>query len=273
MGILTADAVSVRLGTKDILKQVNATLPAGKITAIIGPNGSGKSTLLKAFSKNLPLAQGAIYFKGRDIARLSHSELARSMAILPQSPQSPPDITVRDLVEHGRFPHRRWWQGGSAEDRSVVEQSLSETGMTAFADRLLSTLSGGERQRAWIAMALAQRPEVLLLDEPTTYLDICHQIEVLELVAGLNRNNAMTVVMVLHDINQAIRYADFAVVLRAGQIVNTGPAAATVTAGVLRDVFQVEAEVLQDAGRRNLFVMQGVSKQKEAGESKVDTTR
>ncbi|KAF1854522.1 hypothetical protein Lal_00011423, partial [Lupinus albus] len=191
-----------------------------------------------------------------------HGELARSLAILPQSPQSPPDITVRDLVEHGRFPHRRWWQGGSAEDRSVVEQSLAETGMMMFADRLLSTLSGGERQRAWIAMALAQRPEVLLLDEPTTYLDICHQIEVLELVAGLNQNIDMT----------AVRYADFAVVLQEGQIVSAGPAAATVTAGVLREVFQVEAEVLQDTGRRPLFVMQGVSKQKEAGESKVDTT-
>lgn len=270
MSILETSAVSVQLEQKIILDHIDLAIPRGKITAIIGPNGSGKSTLLKTLSKNLLPSKGAVYFNARDMAAISSKELARKLAVLSQSPQSPPDLTVRDLVEYGRFPHRNWWQGRSRQDEEVVEDALAATGMTAFQGRLVSSLSGGERQRAWIAMALAQRPEVLLLDEPTTYLDISHQLEVLELVAGLNKKNGITVVMVVHDINQAAQYADFIVVLRQGTIFASGTAADLITTDMLRDVFGVESDILQTENRRPLFWVRGLSRQKQENESKVD---
>ncbi|CUH94646.1 Fe(3+)-citrate import ATP-binding protein YfmF [Propionispora sp. 2/2-37] len=269
MAILEAKTVSVQLEQKMVLNHIDLAIPCGKITAIIGPNGSGKSTLLKTLSKNLLPSRGKVYFNGRNMAAISNRELARRLAVLSQSPQSPPDLTVRDLVEYGRFPHRNWWQGSLSEDETVVEDALTATGMTVFQERLLSSLSGGERQRAWIAMALAQRPEVLLLDEPTTYLDISHQLEVLELVADLNRKNGITVVMVVHDINQAAQYSDFIVVLKEGTVFASGTPADLITSAMLRDVFGVESAILQMDNHRPLFFVRGLSGKRER-ESKVD---
>lgn len=260
MAILTAHDICVRIDKKIILDGVTMEIPTGKITAIIGPNGSGKSTLLKTLTRSLSAWRGEVQFAGRSITALSPRQLAQQLAVLPQSPQAPPDLTVKNLVEYGRFPHRHWWQSMSFGDEDVVEWAIVQTGLAALAERLLSTLSGGERQRAWIAMALAQKPQVLLLDEPTTYLDICHQTEVLELVKALNADKGLTVGMVLHDINQAARYADHVIVMQGGRVYQAGPPQDIIDRALLREVFQVEAEILYDAAARPFFAVQSLTK-------------
>ena len=176
------------------------------------------------------------------MSALSQREFAKSLAILTQSPQAPSDLTVNDLVEMGRFPHRGFLGRGDKDDKEHVEWALAQTGVTVMRNRLLNTLSGGERQRAWIAMALAQRPEVLLLDEPTTYLDICHQLEIMQLIVRLNQELGLTVVMVVHDLNHAIMYADHVVVVKAGKLVTSGAPREIITADLLTDVFRVKAD-------------------------------
>lgn len=239
--IIQAKNITVSIAKKVIIKNLSLDIPEGKVTVIIGPNGCGKSTTLKAISRILPF-EGSVTFKGKDIGQFSHREFARCLAILTQSPQAPTDLTVNDLVEMGRFPHRGFLGRGGADDAEHIEWALAQTNMTAMRHRLLHTLSGGERQRAWIAMALAQRPEVLLLDEPTTYLDICHQLEVMQLLARLNRELGLTVVMVLHDLNHAIQYADYAAVIKAGQLVASGEPKTIITKELLREVFRVKAD-------------------------------
>ncbi|MDO5473939.1 MAG: ABC transporter ATP-binding protein, partial [Phascolarctobacterium sp.] len=179
--IIKAQNICVSINDKEIVHNLSLEIPEGKVTAIIGPNGCGKSTTLKALSRILPY-KGSVTFKGSEMSALSQREFAKSLAILTQSPQAPSDLTVNDLVEMGRFPHRGFLGRGGKDDKEHVDWALAQTGVTAMRNRLLNTLSGGERQRAWIAMALAQRPEVLLLDEPTTYLDICHQLEIMQLI-------------------------------------------------------------------------------------------
>lgn len=262
MTVLEARHLAIRIGEKQILSELTLAVPTGKITAILGPNGSGKSTLLKALSRVLKPQAGTVYFDGRDLKAISSKNLARRLAVLPQAPQSPPDLTVRDLVEHGRFPHRSWWKGPAAADRTIVTWALEQTGMLSMAERLVSTLSGGERQRAWIAMALAQQPQVLLLDEPTTYLDICHQLEIMQLVAKLNQENGITVVMVLHDINQAAQVADYIAVMRDGGIFAAGTPGQVVTQSMLREVFRVEADVLPAENGKPVFLVTGLANQK-----------
>ena len=184
--VLEATHIDIAINKKTIIHDLSLAIPEGKITAIIGPNGCGKSTTLKAIARILPCTKGSISFLGKDIHNLSHREFARCLAILTQSPVAPTDLTVQDLVEMGRFPHRSFLGRGDKDDAQHVAWALEQTNMTSMSHRLLHTLSGGERQRAWIAMALAQRPQVLLLDEPTTYLDICHQLEVMQLLDKLN---------------------------------------------------------------------------------------
>jgi len=183
-----------------------------------------------------------VTFKGNEMSGLSQREFAKSLAILTQSPQAPSDLTVNDLVEMGRFPHRGFLGRGGKDDKEHVEWALAQTGVTAMRNRLLNTLSGGERQRAWIAMALAQRPEVLLLDEPTTYLDICHQLEIMQLIGRLNQELGLTVVMVVHDLNHAIMYANHVVVVKAGELVTSGAPREIITADLLAEVFKVKAD-------------------------------
>lgn len=251
--IISAEHVNIGINNKTIVKDLSLDIPEGKVTAIIGPNGCGKSTTLKAISRIMPYS-GKITFKGRDIKSFSHREFARCLAILTQSPQAPADLTVSDLVEMGRFPHRGFLgRGNSSEDSKHVEWALAQTNMSGMRHRLLSTLSGGERQRAWIAMALAQRPEVLFLDEPTTYLDICHQLEIMQLLARLNKELGLTVVMVVHELNHAIQYADFVVVIKAGSMVTSGVPKEVITGKLLADVFGVQAdEVICSNGQRAL---------------------
>jgi iron complex transport system ATP-binding protein len=242
MSILQANEITIRIIDKTIIHGLSLSVPEGKVTSIIGPNGCGKSTTLKALARIWPCYKGNVTFNGEDIKKFSHREFAQKLAILTQAPQSPADLTVKDLVEMGRFPHRNWFGRKSMEDDAHVEWALGQTNMLGMQHRLLSTLSGGERQRAWIAMALAQRPKVLLLDEPTTYLDICHQLEVMQLLEKLNRELQLTVVMVMHDINHAVQYSDHIAVIKEGYLVTEGKPQEIVTAQLLKDVFKVEAD-------------------------------
>lgn len=229
-----------------IIKDLNVEIPAHQITALVGPNGCGKSTLLKGLSRLLKPQTGAVYLEGTAIAKLSTKDVAKRLGMLPQSPVAPEGLTVRELVAQGRYPHQTWFQQWSKEDEQLTEQALATTGMVELGDRPLDSLSGGQRQRAWIAMALAQNTDMLLLDEPTTFLDLAHQIEVLDLLYDLNQTQGRTVVMVLHDLNQACRYADYLVVMRQGYIYAQGAPAEVMTEAMVKEVFGLESRIVPD---------------------------
>ena len=215
---LSAEKISVTLGDKEILRDLSYEFPSGKRTAIIGANGAGKSTLLKVLCLLNEKFSGRVTLDGQDLRTIGRKNLARVMAILPQERDVPQDTTVRQLVSFGRFPHRKFFGGTSAEDDAAIKKALELTKLTDFENRQVASLSGGERQRAWLAMTLAQRPKILLLDEPTTYLDIAHQLEVMEIVADVNKKFSTTIVMVLHDINHARLYSDEVVIIRDKKI-------------------------------------------------------
>jgi len=250
MTILSADAITVKLGDKLIINDLSISVAAGKILSIVGPNGSGKSTLLKALSRNLKPSTGTINLFGVDIQSYSAQKLACQVAVLHQAAQAPGDLTVRNLVEYGRFPYQKWWKTKNKDDDEIVETALIDTGLIKLADRLVNSLSGGEQQRAWIAMTLAQRPQILLLDEPTTYLDVAHQLEIMDLIADLNKKQGITIVMVLHDLNHAAQYSDTIAVLQQGKLYSLGNPQQIITPVMLRDIFGVAADIwLADDGR------------------------
>ncbi|MEM1425763.1 MAG: ABC transporter ATP-binding protein [Cyanobacteria bacterium P01_H01_bin.130] len=229
-----------------IIQSLNLGVPKGKVTALVGPNGCGKSTLLRGMAKLLKPKTGTVYLEGDAIAKLPTKVLAQRLGILPQSPSAPEGLTVRELVAQGRYPHQNWLQQWSREDERQVEQAIATTELQTFANRPLDTLSGGQRQRAWIAMALAQDAEIVLLDEPTTYLDLSHQLEVLDLLHELNIQRGKTIVMVLHDLNQACRYADQIIALRGGAVYAQGQPAEMMTEALVRDVFGLESRIIPD---------------------------
>ena len=241
--LLDAQAISVRLGESPVLNEVTLSIPRGTVTAIIGPNGSGKSTLLRALARLLRPETGSVLLDGAAIARMSPGHVARQIATLPQSPGAVPGMTVQELVEQGRYPHTGPLRMRSDRDHAAVERALELTSSSRFRHRLVESLSGGERQRVWIALALAQEPRILLLDEPTTFLDINHQIQVLNLIKALNREHGLTVVMVLHDLNQASQHAERLVVLQDGRVVEEGPPAMVIREDVLASVFNVQAHI------------------------------
>ena len=222
-----------------ILERLTVSIPKGKITALIGRNGCGKSTLLKLLNRLLVPTGGAVQLEGREIRDYGAKELAQTMAHLTQSPTAPSGLTVKELVEFGRHPYRGFLGRATARDREVVEWALEQTTLVELADRALDSLSGGQRQRAWIAMALAQDTEYLLLDEPTTYLDIAHQLEVLELLAKLNEENKKTIVMVVHDPNHASQYAQHVVCLSGGNLLREGTPAEIFTEENVEELFGV----------------------------------
>lgn len=246
MSELRAECLSLAYDETAVIADLDLSIPSGRITALVGPNGCGKSTLLRGFARLLPPRGGAVYLDGAAIFRLPTKEVARRLGILPQGPVAPEALTVRELVAQGRFPHQRWFQQWSAEDEWATERALTITGMTELAARPVDELSGGQRQRAWIAMTLAQDTEVLLLDEPTTFLDLAHQLEVLQLLDRLNEEEGRTIVMVLHDLNHAARHAHHMVAMRDGQVVMTGPPEVVMRPDMLRAVFAVEADVIPD---------------------------
>ncbi|MDZ7704728.1 MAG: ABC transporter ATP-binding protein [Trueperaceae bacterium] len=229
-----------------IVRDLNLTLPVGKVIALVGANGSGKSTILKALARVLRPREGAAYLDGKAIHALSTKKVAQRLAILPQNPDAPEGLRVRELVSYGRFPHQRGFNGLGPEDRDIIDWALSMTGMTVFADRPVGNLSGGQRQRAWIAMALAQGTDVLLLDEPTTFLDMAHQLEVLELLSRLNRDEGRTIIMVVHDLNHASRFAHHMVAIAEGTIAAEGSPAEVMTPEILRQVFAIDADIITD---------------------------
>ncbi|MEM9655319.1 MAG: ABC transporter ATP-binding protein [Actinomycetota bacterium] len=244
--VMEARAVSIGYGEVEVVDGLSVEIEAGVITALCGPNGSGKSTLLKAMARLIPFQDGAVLLDGKAITEYPTMEIARRMSILPQGPRAPHGLTVRELVEQGRFPHVGALRMLRAQDRKAVDRALTLTGMLGFADRPLDALSGGERQRAWIALTLAQETKLLLLDEPTTFLDIGHQLEVLELARKLNQENGITVVIVIHDLNHAARYAERMIVLDRGSIAADGHPTHVLTDDVLERVFGVRASVLTD---------------------------
>lgn len=243
---LSCVGVTVGYGEAPVVRDLDLEIPDGKVTAIIGPNGCGKSTLLRTMSRLLKPSDGTVLLDSGPIERMPTREIARRMALLPQSPVAPDGLLVRDLVGRGRHPHQRWFSQWSREDEAIVDSALLMTDTVTLKDRPIDQLSGGQRQRAWVAMTLAQDTDLMLLDEPTTYLDLAHQVEVLELVARLNRERSRTVVMVLHDLNLAARYADVIIVMKEGAIVTTGDPVTVFTPEMLSAVFGLDADVLPD---------------------------
>ena len=243
---LAAEDLRLAYDDRVVVDGLDLTLTDGSFTAIVGPNGCGKSTLLRALGRLLRPAAGRVLLDGRSIARTPTREVARVLGLLPQTPVAPAGLTVADLVARGRHPHQSWLQQWSREDEAVVAEALAWTDMADLGDRPVDELSGGQRQRAWISMALAQQTDLLLLDEPTTYLDLSHQIDVLELVARLHAERGRTVVVVLHDLNLAARYAQRLVAMRDGALVASGTPHEVLTEQLLADVFDLEARVVPD---------------------------
>ncbi len=228
-----------------VIRALDLTIPTGKITVLIGANGSGKSTLLRGMARLLKPQGGGVYLNGKDIQALPTKQIARQLGILPQGPSAPEGLTVRELVMQGRYPYRGLLRQWSAEDEYITAQALAITSMSDLAERPLDTLSGGQRQRAWIAMALAQDTDILLLDEPTTFLDLAHQVDVLDLLHRLNLDGR-TIVLVLHDLNQACRYADHLVALKNGRIYAQGCPAQIVTVDLVNEVFGLQCQIIAD---------------------------
>ncbi|MGN0353224.1 MAG: ABC transporter ATP-binding protein [Roseburia sp.] len=224
-----------------IIENMNLAIPKGKVTIIIGANGCGKSTLLKSIARILPVKSGNIYLNGKNMKHQAAKNVAKQMAVLPQSPKCPEAITVRELVGYGRFPYQKAMGGMTLHDKEVIDWAIEKTGLIEFAERPVSKLSGGQRQRAWIAMTLAQETEIILLDEPTTYLDMAYQLEVLQLLQQLNLEKQLTIVMVLHDLNEACRFADHIIGLKKGKIVCEGRPAEVIQTETLREIYGIEA--------------------------------
>lgn len=255
----TIEARKLALGYsgKTISACLDIAIGEPEIVAIIGPNGSGKSTFLKALSRLLPPAAGSVLLNGADIHRLPPKKVARLLAVLPQSVQAPGDLLVQDLVANGRAPYIGLFGQPSAADQEAVRAAAAATGIADLLFRRLDTLSGGERQRAWLAMALAQQPRILMLDEPTTYLDVHHQLEFMKLVRRLHQERQLTVVMVLHDLNHAARFSHRIIAMKNGEIFADGPAGAVLTAANLRTLYGVEATVvmIEQGGTEHLVCL------------------
>lgn len=243
---LAAEALSLGYGDRTVIDGLDLVIPPGRITSIVGPNACGKSTLLRSMSRLLAPRAGRVVLDGREVHRMPAKELARTLGLLPQSPIAPEGITVADLVGRGRHPHQGIFSRWSAEDDVAVAEALDATDTAVLAERSVDELSGGQRQRVWIAMALAQHTDLLLLDEPTTFLDVSHQVEVLDLLTDLNRARGTTIVMVLHDLNLAARYSDHLIALRGGTVHAAGAPADVLTAETVEAVFGIRSRVIPD---------------------------
>lgn len=246
MTAVAAQDISLKYDKKEVVSGFSADFAQGKIISIIGPNGSGKSTILRSFARLLNTACGQILLFDTNIATVSKKEFAKRLAILLQHNISPEDITVKNLIYFGRCPHKKWYQQFEKEDETILQHVLQQTDLLDFAEKKVCMLSGGERQRVWLAMALAQQPQVLLLDEPTTYLDIGYQLELLDLIYDLNKRTNLSIIMVLHDLNQAAQYSDEIIVLRNGMLFKQGTPKDIFTQSLLKEVYNIDCEVIYD---------------------------
>lgn len=243
---LRGERLSAGYESRQVLDGVDLAIPEGKLTVLLGPNGSGKSTLLKTLARTLKPSTGRVLLDGEDIHRSSTREVAQRLGILPQGPTAPEGLTVRQLVAMGRFPHQRLWRQNRDEDERAVEEAMAFTHVTEFAERSIDALSGGQRQRCWIAMVLAQDTDLILLDEPTTFLDLKVQVDLLELLTRLAHERGRTLLLVLHDLNLAAAYADELVMMRDGRILECGSPEDVFTSDNLKKVFELDASVIRD---------------------------
>ncbi|MFD5204111.1 ABC transporter ATP-binding protein [Streptomyces sp. NPDC058375] len=243
---LTAEGLTLGYGDRTVVDSLDLAVPPGRITVIVGANACGKSTLLRSMSRLLAPRAGRVVLDGKEVHRLPAKELARTLGLLPQSPIAPEGITVSDLVGRGRHPHQGIFSRWNEQDDAAVAAALEATATEPLAERAVDELSGGQRQRVWIAMALAQQTDLLLLDEPTTFLDASHQIEVLDLLTDLNRSRGTTIVMVLHDLNLAARYADHLIALADGGLHASGTPAEVLTEETVRAVFDLNSRIIED---------------------------
>jgi ferric hydroxamate/heme transport system ATP-binding protein len=259
------EKIEVAYGENTIINNLSLEIPIGKITTIIGPNGCGKSTLLKTIGRIMKAKKGAVYLDGKDIYELSSKEFARQLAILPQSPLAPDGLTAEELVSYGRYAHQKGFGKQNEKDKEIVKWALEVTNLSELSQRSVDNMSGGQRQRVWIAMALAQQTDMILLDEPTTYLDVAYQLEVLELLEDLNRTHGCTIVMVLHDINLASRYADYLIALKQGSIVGAGTPHDVITKEMLREVYQIESDIMiEEHSKKPICISYRLSNKKKA---------
>ncbi len=243
---LETHRLSLGYGQGDVIEDLTVQIPSGRITAIIGANASGKSTLLRGLARLLAPSRGEVLLDGVPLGDLRSIEIAREIGMLPQSPIAPDAITVGDLVGRGRYPHQGWFRRWTPADDAAVDAALAATGTGDLIARPLAGLSGGQRQRVWIAMALAQETDILLLDEPTTFLDLHYQIEVLDLLVDLMRTRGTTIVLVLHELNMAARYADHLIAMKNGRIITQGRPGDVVTSSIVEEVFDLRCEVISD---------------------------
>jgi len=246
---LVVDNLTKSFGVNTVFTGVSFMVDKGEKIGLVGVNGSGKSTVMKAVTRLLKYTKGTVYLDGEDLKNVNAAVLARCMGVLPQRHNAPPDFKVRDLVGYGRVPYQKWYQRNSRQDDEIVDWALKVTGTWALRDKFINECSGGEAQRVWIATVLAQQPDILFLDEPTTYLDIAHQQETMRLVKKLNRENGIGVVMVLHDLSQALEVSDRIIVIKNGRKYSEGSPLEVITPQMLREVYNVECDVLQIPGR------------------------
>lgn len=246
---LKATELQIGYGDHVVVEDMDVNIQRDKITTIIGPNGSGKSTILKAITRLIRYQKGSVVLNGRDILEMKPKDLAKTIGVLPQIHTAPSDFRVKELVGYGRMPHQKMFAGKCAEDERIIQWAMEVTGTWQFRDKSIYEISGGESQRVWIATVLAQKPEILFLDEPTTYLDISHQLETMQLVRKLNRETGIGVVMVLHDLSQALEVSDHILVIKDGRKYSEGTPEEVITARMMRDVYNVDCQIVHLPGR------------------------
>lgn len=244
--MLSAKSITVAYNDVFVIKDFSIAFHKGEITSIIGPNGCGKSTLLKSLARLIPITKGDVFIEGENLKSMKNKSIAKRLCLLSQHNTAPADLTVKQLVHFGRIPHKKWYEPKTKEDEDIVNQAIISTGLSDFSNRTIGSLSGGQRQRAFIALALAQKPEILLLDEPTTYLDIGFQLELMELIKEINHKFGITVIMVLHELNQASRYSDRLILMNEGCIIADGGPESVMIDENLRKVYGILSEINQD---------------------------
>ena len=251
---IRGEHLQIGYGDYMVVRDMDIRIPPDKITSIIGPNGSGKSTVLKALTRLLPYQGGAVYANGRSLKDYTAKELARYVGVLPKMHSAPPDFQVRELVGYGRMPHQKWYERNGEADKKIVDWAMKATGVWELRDKSIHECSGGESQRVWIATVLTQQPQILFLDEHTTYLDIAHQMEMMQLVKRLNRENGIGVVMVLHDLSQALEVSDWIVVIKNGSKYGEGAPEDIITPKMMREVYSVECDIVRVPGRKKPLI-------------------